>query len=66
MVKYTGRGLVVKRPGVLSKRPDAESCLGGGGLFPSSKFVTTNYLSPNCAESVCANCAFIRITEKGG
>ena len=30
MEKYTGRGLVVKRPGV-------ESCLGGGGRFPSSK-----------------------------
>ena len=36
MVKYTGRGLVVKRPGSLV-RPDAGSCLGGGGLFPSSK-----------------------------
>ena len=37
MVKYTGRGLVVKRPGVLRAcGPDAESCLGGGVLFPSS------------------------------
>ena len=36
VVKCIGRGLVVKRPGVLSKNPDAESCLGGGGLFPSS------------------------------
>ena len=39
VVKCTGRGLVVKRPGGLSKvqSPDAESYLGGGGLFPSSK-----------------------------
>ena len=37
MVKYTGRGLVVKRPGVLSKvQIWCISCLGGGGLFPSS------------------------------
>ena len=37
MVKCTGRGLVVKRPGVLSKLVKsryAESCLGGGGSFP--------------------------------
>ena len=34
MVKYAGRGLAVKRPGVLSESPDAESCLGGGGLVP--------------------------------
>ena len=37
VLKCTGRGLVVKRPGVLSKVQNAESCLGGGGLFPSSK-----------------------------
>ena len=44
MVKYTGRGLVVKRPAVLSKVPDAESCLGGGGLFPSSNL--DHFLKP--------------------
>ena len=36
MAKYTGRGLVVKRPGVLSKVQMLNlACLGGGGLFPS-------------------------------
>ena len=41
MVKCTGRGLVVKRPGVLSKVQLLESCLGGGGLFPSSNMDST-------------------------
>ena len=36
MVKYTGRGLVVKRPGVLSKVQMLNLVFGGGGLFPSS------------------------------
>ena len=36
VVKYTGRGLVVKRPGVLSKVQLLNLVLGGGGLFPSS------------------------------
>ena len=37
MVKYTGRGLVVERPGVLSKVQMLNLVLGVGGLFPSSK-----------------------------
>ena len=37
MVKYTARGLVVKRPGVLSKVHMQNLVLGGGGLFPSFK-----------------------------
>ena len=45
MVIYTGGGLVVKRPGgSLVKSPDAESCLGGGGLFPSAKLHPTEIL----------------------
>ena len=36
MVKCTGRGLVVKQPGVLSKVQMLNLVLGGG-LFPSSK-----------------------------
>ena len=35
--KYTGRCLVVKRPGVLSKVQMLNLVLGVGGLFPSSK-----------------------------
>ena len=37
MVKHTVRGLVVKRPGVLSKVQMLTLVLGVGGLFPSSK-----------------------------
>ena len=37
VVKYTGRDLVVKRPGVLSKVQMLNLVLGVGGLFPSSK-----------------------------
>ena len=33
MVKYTGRGLVVKRPGVLSKVEMLNFVLGAGGLL---------------------------------
>ena len=44
MVNYTGRGLVVKRPGVLSKVQMLNLVLGVGGLFPSSK---TTYFQPN-------------------
>ena len=36
MAKCTGRGLVVKRPGVLSKVQMLNLVLGVGGLFPSS------------------------------
>ena len=38
--KMHREGLVVKRPGVLSKVQTQDSCLGGGGLFPSSKHCT--------------------------
>ena len=40
MVKHThtGRGPVVKRPGVLSKVQVLKLVLGVGGLFPSSNF----------------------------
>ena len=37
MVKYTGRGLVVKRPGGLSKVQMLDLVLGVGVLFLSSK-----------------------------
>ena len=37
MVKCTGRGLVVKQPGVLSKVQMLNLALGVGVLFPSSK-----------------------------
>ena len=42
MVKCTGRGLVVKRPGALSKVQMLNLVLGVGGLFPSSKFCDEN------------------------
>ena len=41
MVKYTAKGLVVKRPGVLSKVQMLTLVLGGGGLFPSSNLCKT-------------------------
>ena len=37
MVKCTGRGLVVKRPGVLNKVQMLNLVLGVGVFFPSSK-----------------------------
>ena len=43
MLKCTGRGLVVKRSGVLSKVQALTLVLGGGGLFPSSNRV---FLAP--------------------
>ena len=41
MVKCTGRGLVVKWPGVLSKVQLLNLALGVGGLFPSSNVSLT-------------------------
>ena len=42
--KYTGRGLVVKRLGVLSKVQMLNLVLGGAGLFPSSKTLSACFL----------------------
>ena len=44
MVKYTGRGLVVKRPGVLIKVQMLTLVLESGGLFPSSNAISGEIL----------------------
>ena len=59
VVKYTGRGLVVKRPGVVSKVQMLTLVLGVGVFSPSSKSGLSEaarfFASPDAKESPAAS-----------